>query len=357
MMIILAVVLLGAAVIPFLIRKQPSSPTINLPALAQEEASHNSVAALPAAAKRTAIQQPKEPVPSLLERVACLPPLTAQQVEAYVSQNKSNVESLVAAYRATADKSWLIEAASRFPNHPDVQYAVIATRAFPEVQRQWINAYKTGSPDNALGFYLSALDHFKVGVKSKGLQDLAEATRKSVFRLEPVSTLQAVEEVNLSAGRAPDEARIAAFQTVAQSPELTQMRDLANVMKDLIQQYQQHGDVSSAASLANMGIILGAHLCDGTAGQTVINQLVGIGIQKTFLQQLEPGARDPFGRPVAEASAAIERRQAALKEYSQMMKRLTGRLNDNEWAVYMERVKLYGEESALAWLKSKNDQQ
>ena len=36
------------------------------------------------------------------------------------------------------------------------------------------------------------------------------------------------------------------------------------------------------------------------------------------------------------------------------MNTLMGRLDDTEWAVYMERVKLYGEEAPLTWLKAKH---
>jgi hypothetical protein len=36
------------------------------------------------------------------------------------------------------------------------------------------------------------------------------------------------------------------------------------------------------------------------------------------------------------------------------MSGLTSQLSDAEWATYLERVKLYGEEAALTWLKSKH---
>ena len=297
------------------------------------------------------------PRPSLLARVAALPPLTPGQIESYVEQNKRTAESLLAAYRMGGDLMYLTEAATRFPTDPDVQYAVIAARAFPEQQRQWINAYKTSSPDNALAWYFSTLDDFKAGDSAKALEELAEATRKPAFRAELAPTLQAVEELQISAGRAADEARVAAFQACAQVPHLRPMRELAQAMQNAAEQYRQQGDPASAESLAGAGLLLGSHLSAGGGSQTLINQLVGISIEKRFLQLLDPaGTQDPFGRPSADVRAAIERHQALLKEYAQSMAGLMFGLEDTELANYMERVKLHGEEAALAWLKAKHGQ-
>jgi len=103
-----------------------------------------------------------------------------------------------------------------------------------------------------------------------------------------------------------------------------------------------------------MGLVLGSHLSDGSGSQTLINQLVGIAIEKKFLQQLDPKGNDPFGRPVTEVSAAIAQHQVTLKQFAQTLTPLVSKLDDTELANYMERVKLYGEESALAWLKAKH---
>ena len=300
---------------------------------------------------------PSAPLQPLLTRVAALPPLTPAQIESYVEQNKRTAESLLAAYRMGANLNYLTEAATRFPTDPDVQYAVIAARAFPEQQRQWIDAYKASSPDNALAWYFSSLDHFKAGNGAQALQELAEATRKPAFRAELAPTLQAVEELQISAGRAADEARVTAFQACAQVPHLGPMRELAQAMQTAAEQYRQQGDAASAESLAGAGLLLGSHLSAGGGSQTLINQLVGISIEKRFLLLLDPTRdQDPFGRPIAGVRAAIERQQALLKDYAQSMAGLMFRLDDTELANYMERVKLHGEEAALAWLKAKHGQ-
>ncbi len=293
----------------------------------------------------------------LLGRVAALPPLTDDQINAYVEQNKRTAESLLAAYRMGTNLAYLIEAANRFPADPDVQYAAIAARAFPDQQRQWIEAYKLSSPDNPLAWYFSSLEYFKTGDRAKALEDLAEATRKPGFRADLAPTLQAVEELEVSAGRAPDEARVAAFEACAQVPHLGPMRELAQVMQAAAAEARQQGDVTSMEALTGAGLQLGGHLSAGSGSQTLINQLVGLAIEKRFLQLIDPAqSLDPFGRPVVDVRTAVDQHQALLKEYAQSVAGLMSNLSDTELATYLERVKLHGEEAALAWLKAKHGQ-
>lgn len=70
--------------------------------------------------------------------------------------------------------------------------------------------------------------------------------------------------------------------------------------------------------------------------------------------QLDSNEHDLFGRPVTEVRAAVEQHEAALKKLVQLMPNVMYSLPDSEWANYMERVKLYGEEAALTWLISKH---
>ena len=178
------------------------------------------------------------------------------------------------------------------------------------------------------------------------------------FRAELAPTLQALEELNVSAGRAVDEAKVAAFQTCAQLPHLQQMKDLAKELGKAAQEYHNAGVEASAQSVVSVGLVLVDHLSKGGGSQTLINQLVGIAIQRMFLRQLGSGATlDPLGRRAAELSAEIERHQKMLKDFAQMMGPMMSQLDDTEWMLYMERVKLYGEEAALTWLKEKHAQQ
>src|SRR5262245_27265461 len=48
------------------------------------------------------------------------PRLTAEQVEPYLEKNRRSAESLLAAFRATADKTFLREAMEKYPTDPRV---------------------------------------------------------------------------------------------------------------------------------------------------------------------------------------------------------------------------------------------
>jgi len=360
---ILGIVAVSAIVIPLALRHRhppepipaanpPLAPVVSSAQENTPEPRPVMPMAKPAAAPDSA------PSHTLMGRVGVLPPLTPAQIENYVQQNKRNAESLLAAYLIGTNLVYLTEAATQFPNDPDVQYAVVAARLDPRIQREWIEAYKTSSSDNALAWYFSALEYFKTGEPALAIQELAEATRKPAFRAELAPTLQAVEELHLSAGHAADEAKLAAFLGAFQAgvlPHLMPMRELARTMQATAQQYRQQGDSASANSLIAMGLILGGHLSEGGGSQTLLNQLVGIGIEKNFLKQLDPNGTDPFGRPVAEVSASAAQRKAHLNELSQALLPLYSKLEDAELANYLERVKLYGEEAAVTWLKTKHE--
>jgi hypothetical protein len=350
---ILTVLILGAVVTPILV-KNGSPETKTTGAQSAPNAQPAALEPRPRTPARGAQAGPAG-AQTLLARVAALPPLMAAEIEAYVQSNKRNAESLLAAYRASTNLSYLTEAARQFPADPDVQYAVITSRAAPEFQRQWIEAYKSSSPDNALAWYFSALEHYRTGDSKGAVEDLLIASRKPAFRAELAPTLQAMQEMHVSAGRAVDEARIAAFQSSAHLPHLVQMRELANAMQDSLDQYRHQGSGPTADQIAGSGLVLGSHLSAGSGSQTLINQLVGIAIEQKFLQKLDPAATtDPFGRPVAEVKATIENHRNALREYAKSFPSLIAGLNDAELANYMERVKLYGEEATLVWMKDRH---
>lgn len=353
---ILAVLAIGFLATPFLLKKNPAATAV-VEVNKSRPAERPSPPPQKGAKNQTtpAVEASRGRGPSLLERVAGLPPLTAQQIETYVVANKRDAESLLAAYRVSTNVAYLTEAARAFPEDPDVQYAVVASRAAPDVQRQWIELYKTSSPDNALAWYFSGLEHYRTGDTNRAIAELLVAAHKPAFRADLAPTLQAIQEMHMSAGRAAEEARILAFQSSAMVPHLVQMRELANAMGGSIDALRRQNDASTAEQIAGSGFVLGSHLSAGGGSQTLINQLVGIAIQKKFLDQFDGEGSDPFGRPIAEARSQIENHRNSLRDHTKSATALLAGLDDRQLDNYMERVKLYGEEAALVWMKSKHE--
>jgi RNA polymerase sigma factor (sigma-70 family) len=353
---ILAALAIGFLATPFLLKKNPAAAAV-VEVNKSRPAERPSAPPQKGAKKQTtpAVEANRGRGPSLLERVASLPPLTAEQIETYVVANKRNAESLLAAYRVSTNLAYLTEAAQAFPGDPDVQYAVVASRAAPDVQRQWIEAYKTSSPDNALAWYFSGLEHYRTGDTNLAIAELLMAAHKPAFQADLAPTLQAIQEMHMSAGRTAEEARILAFQSSAMVPHLVQMRELATAMGGSIEALRRQNDASAVERIAGSGFVLGSHLSAGGGSQTLINQLVGIAIQKKFLDQFSGEGNDPFGRPITEARSQIENHRNALRERMKSTTALLAGLDDRELDNYMERVKLYGEEAALVWMKAKHE--
>jgi RNA polymerase sigma factor (sigma-70 family) len=288
-----------------------------------------------------------------VEDLAAALKLSTREIEAYLQQNRRTAENLLAAFRAGGDKAYLREAAASFPDDPAVQYAVIAENLFPEQRRLWLERFKTNAPDNALASYFSALDYFKTKQADLAIQELTEATGKPAFKTYAAQTSQAVEEMYNLAGRPVLEAKQASACGTSTS-HLPAMKNLANDVLQAQQQSRQQGDAGSANSLAHMGLVLAQRLGAGANNQRVIDQLVGISIEKKFLSQLDPAATYDFlGGTVNEVLEQNERQKQAIKEASIFKQQVMPAMTETDLANYLDREKLYGEPEALAWLQTK----
>jgi RNA polymerase sigma factor (sigma-70 family) len=349
-----ALVILAAVSTPILLRQRAAGPKPTATAaLASPESSTPKEA--PALAQNSPAANAPAPKLSPLDqlRMAVTNKLSAEQIEAYLQQNGRNAESLLAAFRVGQDNAYLREAAANFPNNPAVQFAAISHELFPDQQRQWLETLKTSAPDNALARYLSALDYFRNKQPDLAIQELTEATRKPSFDAYATQTTQAVEEMYTQAGRPALEAKYASTCLVLMT-HLAQMKSLSGEMAQVQQQYRDAGDTDSANSLAYMGVVLGERLSAGANNLHLIDQLVGIAIEKKFIGQLDPaGNYALLGRPVSELQADIERQKQAIRESGQIVDQILPTLNETDLANYLDREKLYGESEAQAWLQTK----
>jgi RNA polymerase sigma factor (sigma-70 family) len=278
--------------------------------------------------------------------------LPREQIEAYLQKNQRSADSLLAAYKVSQDPAYLREAAASFPDTPAVQFAVVSGNVFPGGQRKWIDAFKASSPDNALAWYFSALDYFNSNQPDLAVPELAEATRRQSFDIYAAQNTQAMEEMCLLAGWPPLPARAWALSRQSNS-HLTSLKNLAGQMMQAQQLDLARGDAASANSLAAMGMVLGNTL----RARGPIEQLMGIGIEKKILAQLDPAVNYDFlDRPVSEALAELDRQKQAIADALKNRDQVRPTLNAADLVNYFEHEKLYGEMNALQWLQSTNRQ-
>jgi hypothetical protein len=179
--------------------------------------------------------------------------ISRDKAEAWLAKHHRNAASLLAVCRALGDTNYLFEAATNFPNDPQVQLAVLSRNAFPEDRRKWLDAFKTSSPSNSLANYLSAADYFKSGNPDEAVQELVAASSKAQFRTYSIETLLDGEELFSDAGKpAPETASLAMAGMMEENlPQLSSYKVVARGVGDLIQQKTQAETRDLTGTLAN----------------------------------------------------------------------------------------------------------
>ena len=285
------------------------------------------------------------------------PKLTAEQVEAYLKANGRKASSLLAAYRTSGDPALLKEAMEKYPNDPQVAFeAALAKDLSSEQQRQWLNALEKSAPDNAVANYLSAFNYFNSGQIDQGIQELTAASGKG-FDDYTLARAQDDEEAYLSAGYSAAEAERISDSWLMLSG-LTQVKQLGVDLVDLAKAYNQSGDPASAQAAFQMAMNLGQRYADPSTDPMLINQLVGMAIEKIALGAMDPN--NPYGnngQTVQDQLNQIARNRAAITELVQQATPLLPTMSDQDILNYENRRRAFGEVAALQWVVGKYGQQ
>ena len=281
-----------------------------------------------------------------------IPKLTAQQLEAFLAQNHRSAASLLAAFRASGDPAFLQEAVRDHPGDPQVALAAIfQPDAQPEDRQRWVEAFKQAAPDNSLGSYLSALENFKSGQPAQAVQELQVAAVKSLFQDYSADLIQNAHEAYQAAGYSDADAATAAALGLA-LPYLPELKDLSQNIGDLAAQYRQAGDSASAQAVLQIGLDLGQRLDSGTA--TMIQDIVGLSIQRNLLAGLDPGA--PYGtagQTVQNQIDAVTQQRTALQTLAGQQPAVVSEMSDADMVNFFQRMNTSGETTAILWAVNK----
>jgi len=279
------------------------------------------------------------------------PRLTLAQVEPYLKANGRNAASLLAAYRTTTDPALLAEAMEKYPNDPHVGFeAAIQKNVTPEARRQLLDAFMKADPENSLANYLSALEHFKAGEPDAIVKDLVAASGKSKFQDYLLDRKQTDEEAYLAAGYPPGEAKLMGNIFLIE-PQLADFRQLGQHLVGLADVYKQSGDEDSRHNALQMGVDLGRRFGDPSSGEPLLNQLVGISIERMALDVLDPAT--PYGtagQTVRDRLDELVARKESIHVLSAQADPLWETLSDQDWLNYYNQVAATGEEGALKWM-------
>lgn len=285
-----------------------------------------------------------------------LPKVSLAQLETYLAQSRRNADALLGALQASGDDALLKEAKEKFPDDPRVQFAAAYKADSPEERQRWLEKLKQSDPGNALADYLLAAEHFKAGQAQQALQEVAAAAAKPAMENYLVDFIQNAEEAYRAAGYSDAEAKAVASSS-ALLPELANMKRVGVDLAELAKRYQQAGDETSAQAVLEMGLNLGRRL--GESPQTtLIEELVGIAIQRLTLNAMNPNA--PYGdtgQTVQDQIDALKARRQVYKELTSKSQPILTGMSDQDLSHYFDRIKLHGETAALRWVINKSPQQ
>ena len=282
------------------------------------------------------------------------PKIPRDKVEAWLATHHRNAASLLAAFHALEDTNYLNEAATNFPNDPQVELAVLARDEFPADRRKWLDLFKASSPSNSLANYLSAQDYFKNGDTDAAVNELLAASGKSQFDNHTMETQLDAEQLYLDSGKSPGEAISFAMSAMAAEdmPELATLKRVDQGIADLMQQKLTAGDAASAANLAQMGMIIADKLNSGDSGKYLINQLVGMATEATVLSQLDQNTPYDFlgGQTPGQVSQTLKQQKIAFRELSANFRAAYPSMTESELSIYYKRSQIYGEVEAERWV-------
>ena len=282
------------------------------------------------------------------------PKLTPEEVDAWLKTSGRSAANLVTAAQLLNDPELLKEAARKFPTDPRVQLEVLIKDALPQERQQWLAAFKLSSPDNALPNYLAARDLFKSGQPELAMQELWQAAQKPGMNTYAFDLQQAHQSAWTAAGYPMPAAQLMS-SLASQIPSIGPLNEVAGQVADSAAKYRQGGDTASADALAVSGLTMAKRVSGGTP--TIIQDLVGMGIENRFLAQMSPDS------PLPGSAQTVAARQAQLKERQQGMVTLlqsfdetaVTRLKDEDINAYFDRVHSDGGYEAMKWLHSRLD--
>ena len=281
-----------------------------------------------------------------------IPRLSRAEVDAYLAKQGRSAGSLLVGYRFCQDLALLREAAKVAPEDSAVQLELSLRGENLEERSAAVEAFRKSSPGNSLGDYLAVHVSFEKGdfvgaagalLSSLGSDTLADYSQQIA---------RGAEEAYADAGYDPVAAKVAATALLVsdRQPQVEAMRNVGQGLGQLRDELIKVGDFEAVEPTVLAGQTLGQRLNEQSP--YLIDQMVGIGIEKSFLEQLDPetlvGAN---GATVATRLAEIDARSTEIRDLVQTAQSIVN-LPSAQADRYVDIARRDGELAALRWLKS-----
>lgn len=276
------------------------------------------------------------------------PKLTFAQVNDYADSRGRDAASLIVAARLSGDADFLQEAALLYPENPLVQLEVaLSPDASPEERRAALAAFQAVSPDNALGDYLSAHLSFSEGKYAEAAAGLLASLDHGTLADFSEQIMAGTEQAYLSAGQDPMTAQLSAMAGLTR-PTLAPLREVSRHLDGLKDEFIKAEDFDAAHPTVLVGLDLGQKI--QSQAPYLIDQLVGMSIERTFLEQLDPltttGAN---GQTAGERLAELEAKKTDIQSTTAAFAEASPKMDAATSQEYFVRLRRDGELSAMKW--------
>jgi hypothetical protein len=280
-----------------------------------------------------------------------VPSLSQAEVEAFLREKGRTAQNLLAASRLLKDLKYAREAAILEPQNPLAQLELAIRGETPEEKGAALTAFRKIAPDNSLGDYLAAHQAFQSGDAGAAGAALLQGLDNPLFADYSQQIVDGSEQAYLNAGYEAQAASVAAIYSLA-IERAQPLMDVADRLKSLQDEFIRTADFDAAEPTVIIGLTLGQRMQD--QGPYLIDQLMGISIERKFLQQLDPlTAAGPGGQTAAERLETLDANLLEIKTLSSGFAEAMVTMDDAMRSQDLAKVKAEGELTALRWLAAR----
>jgi len=280
-----------------------------------------------------------------------VPALSQLEVEAFLNEQGRTPRNLLVASRLLKDLRYAREAAILEPGNPLAQLELALRGETPEEKGAALAAFRKAAPDNSLGDYLAAHQAFGSGDAGAAGAALLQGLDNPLFADYSQQIVDGSEQAYLSAGYDEQAAAVSAMfsLTLERSQALMGVADSLKALQD---EFIRTADFDAAEPTVVIGLTLGQRIQE--QGPYLIDQLMGMAIERKFLNELDPlTPAGPGGQTVAERLQLLDANLLEIRTLSSGAAEMFVTMDDGTRAQYLAKMKAEGELAALRWVAAR----
>ncbi|MCX6919811.1 MAG: hypothetical protein NTX20_00575 [Verrucomicrobia bacterium] len=277
-----------------------------------------------------------------------VPQLNQLEIEAFLKNQGRTTINLLAASRLLNDLSFAREAAKADPNNPSAQLELALRGETPEEKSAAVAAFREAAPGNSLGDYLAAHQAFAAGDAGGAAAALIQSLDNPLFADYSQQLVAGSEQAYLDAGYEPTAAAGVAMLALT-IPRVQPLMEVSKNLLSLQQEFIRTADFDTAEPTVIIGLTLGQRIQD--QGPYLIDQLMGVSIERKFLEQLDPLTQaGPGGQTAGERLDALDAKLMEMRSLTTAFTEKFASSDEPTQAQYLEKMKSEGELAAMRWL-------